>query len=117
MLSIHWYLYQLVGDLNVNCLLYENDTVVFASSERELQALVTTLKEGCEDNGLSLIASKTEVERKDGMQGQRKTLNQVSKMVYPGIIDVKRRISASNRFNGALAALMTRLNRKIKKER
>ena len=47
-----------VGDLNVNCLLYADDTVLIASSECKLQALVTTLKEGCENNGLILSASK-----------------------------------------------------------
>ena len=50
-----------VGDLNVNCLLYADDAVLIASSECELQALVTTLKEGCEYNGLSLNANKTKV--------------------------------------------------------
>ena len=34
----------IVGDLNVNCLLYA-DAVLIASSESELQALVITLKE------------------------------------------------------------------------
>ena len=37
-----------VGDLNVNFLLYADDLVLIASLECELQALVTTLKEGCE---------------------------------------------------------------------
>ena len=50
-----------VGDLNVNCLLYADDAVFIASSECELQALVTTLKEGCEYNGLSLNTNKTKV--------------------------------------------------------
>ena len=50
-----------VGDLNVNCLLYADDAVLIASSECELQALVTTLKEGCEYNGLSLNVNKTKV--------------------------------------------------------
>ena len=50
-----------VGDLNVNCLLYADDAVLIASSECELRALVTTLKEGCEYNGLSLNANKTKV--------------------------------------------------------
>ena len=49
------------GDLNVNCLLYADDAVLIASSECELRALVTTLKEGCENNGLSLHANKTKV--------------------------------------------------------
>ena len=31
-----------VGDLSVNCLLFANDEVLIASSECELQALVTT---------------------------------------------------------------------------
>ena len=34
-----------VGDLNVNCLLYADEVVFIASSECELQALITTLKE------------------------------------------------------------------------
>ena len=50
-----------VGDLNVNCLLYADDAVLIASSECELQALVTTLKEACESNGLSLYENKTKV--------------------------------------------------------
>ena len=50
-----------VGDLNVNCLLYADVAVLIASSECELQALVTTLKEGCEYNCLSLNANKTKV--------------------------------------------------------
>ena len=50
-----------VGDLNVNCLLYADDIVLIASSECELQTLVTTLKEGCENNGLSLNVNKTKV--------------------------------------------------------
>ena len=50
-----------VGDLRVKCLLYADDAVLIASSECELQALVTTLKEGCENNSLNLNASKTKV--------------------------------------------------------
>ena len=48
-----------VDDLNVNCLLYADDAVLIAWSECELQALVTTLEEECNYNGLSLDASKT----------------------------------------------------------
>ena len=48
-----------VDDLNVNCLLYANNAVLIASSECELQALVTSLKEGCECNGRSLNVNKT----------------------------------------------------------
>ena len=47
--------------LNVDCLLYAVDAALIASSECELQAWVTTLKEGCENNGLSLNPSKTKV--------------------------------------------------------
>ena len=50
-----------VCDLNVNCLLYADDAVLIASSECDLQALVTNLKEGCQNNGLSLNANKTNV--------------------------------------------------------
>ena len=50
-----------VADLNVNCLLYADDAVLIALSECELQALVTTLKEGCENNDLSLNKNKTKV--------------------------------------------------------
>ena len=46
--------------MRVNCLLYADDAVLLASSECELQ-LVTTLKEGCENNGLSLNSSNTKV--------------------------------------------------------
>ena len=49
-----------VSDLNVNCL-YADDAALIASSEYELQALVTTLKEGCKNNSLSLDASKMKV--------------------------------------------------------
>ena len=48
-----------VGDLNVNYLLYADDALLIASSECELQALVTTLKEGCENNRLRLNTNKT----------------------------------------------------------
>ena len=50
-----------VGDSSVNRPLYADDAVFIVSSERELQASVTTLKEECEDNGLSLNANKTKV--------------------------------------------------------
>ena len=51
-----------VGDLNVNCLLYDDDdAVLIVSSSCELQALVTILKEGCESNALSLNENKTKV--------------------------------------------------------
>ena len=50
-----------VGDLSVNRLLYPDGAVLIVSSECELHALVTALKEGCENNGLSLNASKTKV--------------------------------------------------------
>ena len=49
-------------DLSLNCLrLYADDAAFTASSECELQTLVTTWKEGCENRGLSLYASKTKV--------------------------------------------------------
>ena len=48
-----------VGDLNVKCLHYPDDAVLIASSECELQAMVTTLNEGCENNGLSLSSINT----------------------------------------------------------
>ena len=50
-----------VGDLNANCLLYADDAELIASSECELQALVTTLKDGCEYNDLSLNMNRTRV--------------------------------------------------------
>ena len=50
-----------VGDLNVDCLLYADDAVLNASSVCELQALVTILKEGCENNGVRLTANKLKV--------------------------------------------------------
>ena len=45
--------------LNVNCLLYADDAVLNASSECELQVLVTTLIEGYES--LSLNENKTNI--------------------------------------------------------
>ena len=50
-----------VGDLSVNCLLYADNTLLILSSQCELQAFVTTLKGGYENNGLSLNANKTRV--------------------------------------------------------
>ena len=50
-----------VGNLIVNCLLYADDAVLIALSECELYLLVTTLKEGCENNGPSLNTNKTKV--------------------------------------------------------
>ena len=50
-----------VGDLSVNRLLYPDEAVLIVSSECELHALVTALKKGCVNNGLSLNASKTKV--------------------------------------------------------
>ena len=50
-----------VGDLNMNCMQYADAAVLIASSECELQALVTTLKEECANNGLSLNVNKTKV--------------------------------------------------------
>ena len=47
-----------VGALSVNCLLYADNAVLIASSECKLQELGSTLKEGCENNGLSLNARK-----------------------------------------------------------
>ena len=67
-----------IGDLHVNCLFYVGDTVLIISSEYELQLLVTTLKEECVNNGLSLNASKIKVlvlernEKGNAMQDQRK---------------------------------------------
>ena len=49
-----------VGDLSVNCLLYADVAMLIASSECELHPLVTTLKEGYENNGLSPSVSKKE---------------------------------------------------------
>ena len=59
-----------VGDPNVNCLLYADDAVPIASSECELQTLVTTLKEGCKNDDLRPNASNIKVfERNDdGME-------------------------------------------------
>ena len=52
-----------IGDLNVNCLLYADKAVLISSSDCELQASVTTLKKGCENNGLSLNnETKTKVQ-------------------------------------------------------
>ena len=51
-----------VGDLSEHSLLYADDAVLIASSDAcDLRVLVTTLKEGCEYNGLSLNANKTKV--------------------------------------------------------
>ena len=47
--------------VSVNCLLYADDAVLIASSECELQALFITLKEGCENKGLSLNANNTKI--------------------------------------------------------
>ena len=47
-----------VGNLNVNCLLY---AVLIALSKCEWHAFVTTRKEECENNGLSLSVNKTKV--------------------------------------------------------
>ena len=81
-----------VGNLNVNCLLYADDAVLIASSEYKLQALVTTLKEGCEHNGISLNVNKIKVliferdeertECKISVNG--KILEQVNEVVYLG---------------------------------
>ena len=90
-----------------------------------MQALVTTLKEGCENNGLSLNVNITMVlvyeineertECKISVKGE--ILEQVNKVVYLGSMfssssssemDVERHIAAGNRVNGALAALMRR---------
>ena len=77
------------------------------------QALVTTLKEGCEYNGLSLNANNTKVlifERDEEMTECKisvngKILEQVNEVVYLGSMfsrdercemDVKRRIAAGN---------------------
>ena len=81
-----------LGNLNVNCLLYADDAVLIASSECELQALLTTLKEGCENNSLSLNKNKTKVlifernkertECKISVNG--KILEQVNEVVHLG---------------------------------
>ena len=42
-------------------MLYGYNPVLIASSEFELQATVTNMKEGCENNDLSLNTSKTKV--------------------------------------------------------
>ena len=62
-----------LGDLNINCLLYAGDAVhcyTIASSESELQTLVTSMKDECEVKGLRLNVEKTKVlvfERNDDM--------------------------------------------------
>ena len=113
-------------------MLYADDAVLIASSEYELRALVTTLKEGCEYHGLSLNPNKTKVlifERDEERDERRdegeckisvngKILEQVNEVVYLGsmfsrngkyvTMDVERRIAAGNKVNGALAALMRR---------
>ena len=81
-----------VDDLNVNCLLYADDAVLIASSECELQALVTSLKEGCECNDLSLNVNKTKAlvferveERTEcKISVNDKILEQVNEVVYLG---------------------------------
>ena len=107
-----------VGDLNVNCLLYADDAVLIASSECELQVLVSTLKEVYENN-LSLNTKKTKVlvferdeertECKISVNG--KILEQVDEVVYWESIfsrdgryeiDAEKRITASNRVNGVM---------------
>ena len=54
-----------IGDLSCKLpavqMLHEGDAVLIASSECELQALVSTLKEECENNGPRLNASKIKV--------------------------------------------------------
>ena len=50
-----------VGNMDVNYLLYADDAEFIATSECELQTLVTTLKEDCESNGLSLNENNTKV--------------------------------------------------------
>ena len=47
-----------VENLNVTCLLSANDAVLIAPSESELQTLIPTLIEGCENNVLSLNTRK-----------------------------------------------------------
>ena len=74
----------------MNCLLYADDAVLIASSECELRALVTTLKEGCEYNGLSLNVNKTKVlifERDEErteckISVNSKILEQVNEVIY-----------------------------------
>ena len=110
-----------VGDLAAD------NAVLSVSSEWELHALVTTLKEGCENIGLSLNASKTKVleferseeraECKVGVYG--KILEQSTEVVYlesmsnrhgRNEVCVERRIACDNRVIGALGALMRRRN-------
>ena len=102
------------------------DAVLIASSEAASCRhwhQVTTLKEGSENNSLSLNANKTKVliferdeERtKCKISVTGKILEQVKEVVYLGSMfsrdgryemDVERRIAADNRVNGALAVLM-----------
>ena len=112
-----------VADLSINCLLYAD--MLIASSKCELQALVTILKEGFENNGLSMNTSKTEVlvfkrneeKTKCKISINGKILEQVIKVVYLGSMfssdgryemDVKNLVAAGNRVDGALAALIKR---------
>ena len=110
-----------VGDLSVNCLLYADDAVLIASSECELHALVTTLKEQCENNSLSLNVSKIKIlvfERNDERtEYNAMILEQMNEVVYLVSlfsrdgryrIDAERRIVVGNRVNCALTALMRR---------
>ena len=102
-----------------------------ASSECGLQALVTTLKEGYENNGLSLNTSKTKVlvferneeKTKCKISVKGKILEQVNEVVYlvsifsrdeKYEIDAKRHIAACNRAYDAFAALMRRRKHSIK---
>ena len=83
--------------------------MLIASSKYELQALVTTLKEKCENSGLSFNVNKTKLlvferieertECKISLSG--KILEQENEVVYLIIIemDAERCIAAGNRVN------------------
>ena len=112
-----------LGDLNINCLLYADDAVLLASSESELQTLVTSMKDECEVKGLRLNVEKTKVlvfERNDErtkceINVNEKILEQLNEIVYLGSMfardgkcdtDVERRVTAGSKVNGALAGLL-----------
>ena len=109
-----------VGDLNVNCPLYADDEVLIASSECELQALVTTLKEDLNANKTKVLIFETDKERTEcKIRVNGKILEPVNEVVYLRSMfsrdgryemDVEWRIAAGNKVKGAVAALMRRRN-------
>jgi ribosome-interacting GTPase 1 len=50
-----------VGGININNLRYADDTILIATNEKDLQALVDTIVGGSSKMGLSLNKKKTEV--------------------------------------------------------